>query len=971
MGKPEDGNIDCPAQSAMEDEGLTEPVIEEPQLSAQDAIVRTFDMSLPAGDEEVSGVPESRPKTSKANALKASGLTFERRWTRPDADCYDEITWELRTASITGERGDVVFEQTDVETPSFWSQLATNVVASKYFRGQVGASDREHSVRQLIDRVVTTIGGWGEAGGYFASIDSAETFRDELKYILVNQMASFNSPVWFNLGWEGRRQASSACYINEVMDNMESILDLYKVEGMLFKDGSGSGVNLSTLRSSKEKLAAGGFSSGPVSFMRGLDASAGSIKSGGSTRRAACMRVLNVDHPDILAFVDCKADAEKKAHDLIEMGHSGAFNVAGGAYDTVPYQNANHSVRVTDAFMQAVENDAQWQTRAVLDGSPIDTHAARELMEHIAQAAWICGDPGMQYHDTTNRWHTCLNTAEIHASNPCSEFVFLNNTACNLASLNLMRFHAADGEFDAEAFKHAVRVIITAQEILVGFSDYPTDAITRMSHDYRPLGMGYANLGALLMSRGVPYDSDNGRAYAAAVTAIMTGEAYRQSAVIARDCSGPFAGFEQNREPALRVMRQHRDAVDRIPSDTVPSKLVEAARESWDDVLAIGSEHGIRNAQATVLAPTGTIGFMMDCDTTGVEPDIALVKFKTLVGGGLMKIVNQTVPESLHRLGYPTEQISEILGYVDETGTIEEAPFLKDEHLSVFDCAFRPFKGKRSIAPMGHVKMMAAVQPFISGAISKTVNMPNDTTPEEIANTYLQAWRLGLKAIAIYRDGCKKTQPLSTKRPDQAAAPELASELPDADAPKPMRRRLASERQSITHKFAVGGHEGYITVGLYSDGTPGELFITMSKEGSVISGLMDAFATSISMALQYGVPLETLTEKFSHMRFEPSGFTGNPDVPYAKSIMDYIFRWLRLKFLKGRLSETVLSLEDQARIAGSPVNGVTLSPQPAEPADNAYEGQSDAPPCPDCGMILVRNGACYKCLNCGLSYGCS
>ena len=915
-------------------------------------------------------VEKTVKKQGKKTFSKGKGLTFTRRFTQQGIDPYDELTWETRTASIIGEKGDVVFEQLNVEVPSTWSQLATNVVSSKYFRGQLGTPQREFSVKQLVGRVVETITQWGILDNYFATEEDAEVFRAELKFILVNQMASFNSPVWFNIGWEGRRQASSACYINEVVDNMESILDLYKIEGMLFKDGSGSGVNLSSLRSSKEKLSAGGYSSGPVSFMKGFDASAGSIKSGGSTRRAACMRVLNVDHPDIIEFIASKAEAEKKAHALIEAGFTGAFNVPGGAYDTVPYQNANHSVRATDDFMSAVEKNSDWQTCSVVDRAPMATFRARDVMNRIADAAWVCGDPGMQYHDTINRWHTCLNSDQIHASNPCSEFMFLNNTACNLASLNLMEFRTPDGDLDVDAFKHAIQVVLTAQEMLIGNSDYPTPKITEMSNEYRPLGMGYANLGALLMERGLPYDSDEGRTYAAAITAIMTGEAYRQSAIISRDCGGPFSGYKVNREPALRVMRQHREAIESIDSKLAPEGLLKAARTSWDDVLTIAGKHGLRNAQASVLAPTGTIGFMMDCDTTGIEPDIALVKYKTLVGGGMMKIVNQTVPDALLRLGYSSSQIADILSHIESSDTIEDAPHLKDEDLPVFDCAFRPAKGERSIVPMGHVKMMSAVQPFISGAISKTVNMPNETTPEEIADTYLQAWKLGLKAIAIYRDGCKKTQPLNTKKPDEEKAG--TAQVQTAEPAKPKRRRLSDERQSITHKFSVGGHEGYVTVGLYDDGMPGEIFITMSKEGSVISGLMDAFATSISMALQYGVPLDTLVDKFSHMRFEPSGFTGNKQIPFAKSIMDYLFRWLGLKFGRNGKQEAQLSLEDKAIIARTlATDEKTDDKTLLEREKQVFATQSDAPPCPDCGMILVRNGSCYKCLNCGMSYGCS
>ncbi|MEJ5250388.1 MAG: vitamin B12-dependent ribonucleotide reductase [Chthonomonadetes bacterium] len=910
------------------------------------------EVSPPAGDVAVS------QKT-------APGLRFQRYFTRPGVHPFDEIRWELRTASITGERGEVIFEQKDVEVPEFWSQLATNVVASKYFRGQLGSPQRERSVKQLISRVADTIAAWGRKDGYFATEEDADTFHKELIHLLVMQKASFNSPVWFNVGVPGERPQASACFINSVQDSMESILDLVKTEGMLFKYGSGTGTNFSRLRSSREHLQGGGTASGPVSFMRGFDAFAGVIKSGGKTRRAAKMVILNADHPDILPFIRCKAEEEKKAWALIEAGYDGNFNVPGGAYDSVSYQNANHSVRVSDAFMEAAIKGLPWQTRYITTGEVADTYNARELLREIAEATWICGDPGLQYDDTINRWHTCKNTDRIYASNPCSEFVFLDDTSCNLASLNLMAFRKPDGEFDIEAFRHAVRIMITAQEIIVDNAAYPTPRITQNSHDYRPLGLGYANLGALLMARGLPYDSDAGRAYAAVITAIMTGEAYAQSAVIARDCGGPFPGYARNREPMLEVIRMHRAHVDKIEAkETVPPEMFRTAIECWDNALSLGEQYGYRNAQVTVLAPTGTIAFMMDCDTTGVEPDIALVKYKTLVGGGMMKIVNRTVPEALQRLGYSQEQIEDIMGYIERTDTIEGAPHLKPEHLPVFDCAFKPANGQRSIHYMGHIKMMGAVQPFLSGAISKTVNMPNDATVEDIMEAYIEAWKLGVKAIAIYRDGSKRTQPLSTKKTSEQLEKQPVQEA------RPVRRKLPDERQSITHKFSVGGHEGYITVGLYPDGTPGEIFITMSKEGSVVSGLMDSFATAISLALQYGVPLETLVNKFAHMRFEPSGVTNNPQIRFAKSIMDYIFRWLALKFLPPEQQPA----GEQASIE----NHTGLSQKATEPAKTLREAeqmvfqfQADAPPCPDCGSIMVRNGACYKCLNCGATSGCS
>lgn len=901
---------------------------------------------------------------------RQTGLRIQRMYTSKGVHPFDMIEWELRTAIISNEKGEKIFEQKDVEVPKSWSMTAANVVASKYFHGKVGTPEREHSVRQLIERVARTITEWGKKGNYFASEDDAEAFYDELTFLLVNQYMSFNSPVWFNTGIEERPQCS-ACFINSVQDSMDSILNLAKTEGMLFKWGSGTGSNLSTLRSSRESLSGGGTASGPVSFMRGYDAFAGVIKSGGKTRRAAKMVILNAEHPDIVEFIKCKAEEEKKAWALIEAGYDGGFNVPGGAYDSIFYQNANHSVRATDEFMRAVIEDKTWTTKAVLDGRPVDTYKAKEMMKMIAEAAWICGDPGMQFHTTINTWHTCPNTAPINASNPCSEYMFLDDSACNLASLNLMKFRTEDGEFDVNKFCHAVSITITAQEIIVDNASYPTPAIERNSHDYRPLGLGYANLGALLMARGLPYDSDMGRSYAAAVTALMCGQAYKQSALIAKEM-GPFRGFEKNREPMLRVMKMHGLAADKIDDKLVPSDLLTAARKVWDDAYAVGREYGFRNSQATVLAPTGTIGFMMDCDTTGVEPDIALVKYKKLVGGGLLKIVNNTVPLALKKLGYDEEQIEHIIAYIDKNDTIEGAPHLNEEHLPVFDCAFKPANGERSIHYMGHVKMMAAVQPYISGAISKTVNMPNEVTPEEIANTYIESWRMGLKAIAIYRDGCKRTQPLSTS----------LDQLTGAVKQKAVRRRLPDERQAITHKFSIAGHEGYITVGLYEDGQPGEIFITMSKEGSTISGLMDAFATSVSMALQYGVPLRVLVEKFSHMRFEPSGFTNNKDIPIAKSICDYIFRWLGKKFLPpedrpanldGNGNSAVVPNVELAHAAK--VHGIQRSAEEesatAKVERQVFQAQADAPSCHDCGSIMVRSGSCYKCVNCGETSGCS
>ena len=756
---------------------------------------------------------------------------------------------------------------------------------------------------------------------------------------------------------------------------MDSILGLAKTEGMLFKYGSGTGSNLSAIRSSKELLAGGGTASGPVSFMKGFDAFAGVIKSGGKTRRAAKMVILNADHPDIVEFINCKVEEEKKAWALIDAGYDGSFT--GPAYASVFFQNSNNSVRVTDEFMRAVLDDKPWQTRSITSGEVMDTYKARDLMHEIAEATHICGDPGMQFDTTTNDWHTCPNTARINASNPCSEYMFLDDSACNLASINLMKFVDDQGEFDAAKFGAACRNLITAQEILVDNASYPTRAIERNSHAYRPLGLGYANLGALLMSRGLPYDSDAGRDYAATITAIMHGEAYAQSSRVARDHGGPFAGYEMNREPMLRVMRKHRAALKDIDRTSVPKEMFEAAKGVWDECVELGEQFGYRNAQATVLAPTGTIGFMMDCDTTGVEPDIALVKYKKLVGGGMMKIVNQTVPSALQRLGYSQTEIAEIIEYIDEHETIEGAPHVKDAHLPVFDCAFKPFQGQRSIQYMGHIRMMGAMQPFLSGAISKTVNVPKDATVEDIQEAYIESWRLGAKAVSIYRDGSKRTQPLNTSKDNGAAAQALAEA---AVARQPIRRRLPDERASFTHKFDIAGHEGYITAGLYEDGSPGEIFLVMAKEGSTISGFADAFAQAISYALQYGVPLQVLVDKFSHARFEPSGMTKNPEIRFAKSIVDYVFRWMAAKFLSAEakynaglnVPEPVAAIADEAVTqAALPLAGPAAKPAPSRAAFAAMQNQEDAPPCSTCGSIMVRSGACYKCANCGTTSGCA
>jgi ribonucleoside-diphosphate reductase alpha chain len=1038
-----------------------------------------------------------------ASGQAAPGLKFPRYFTRTGVSPYDEVEWELRTASITDAKGNSIFEQRNVESPKDWSMTAINIVASKYLHGTLNTPGRETGVRQLIQRVAESIRDWGWQQGYFATADDRDTFHDELVHILVQQKAAFNSPVWFNVGCDRLEPLSdaqnwhwniekgtvefsttgykapqcSACFINSVKDSLDSILTLAKTEGMLFKWGSGTGTNLSALRGSTEELSGGGSASGPLSFMKGFDAFAGVIKSGGKTRRAAKMVILNVDHPDIVDFIECKAKEEAKAWALIEMGYDGS-SPDSDAYSSIFFQNANNSVRVTDEFMSAVECDGEFSTRSVKGKQVMKTYKARDLMNKIAQATWQCGDPGMQYDTTINKWHTSKNTDRINASNPCSEYMFLDDSACNLSSLNLMKFLKSNGEFDVPAYRHAVDVMITAQEILVDNAGYPTESIARNSHDYRPLGLGYANLGALLMASGLPYDSDAGRDYAACVTAIMCGEAYLQSARIAGQCpqltaassrvspqdvtGGACPGWYSNREPFLDVIRMHRASVNKINKENVPAGVLEGSRQSWDEALALGERNGYRNAQVTVLAPTGTIGFMMDCDTTGVEPDLALVKYKKLVGGGMIKIVNQTVPSALWKLGYTPDQVNSIVGYIDSTGTIEGAPGIREEHLPVFDCSFKPQKGTRTIHYMGHVMMMAATQPFISGAISKTVNLPESATVEDITEAYLQSWKLGLKAVAIYRDGSKKAQPLmaassrdeaakrgtkfektaagagerdilSTQRPlsgpemdFQKLSPEqqtlalaavkpLTMQQQESAPPRAVRHRLPSERASITHKFALAGHEGYITVGLYKDGTPGELFIRMAKEGSTVSGLMDSFATAVSLALQHGVPMKLLCDKFSHTRFEPSGFTGNPEIPIAKSIMDYIFRWLELRFVTGRQyplfkdmvlpGAAALSSEPLAISEGSaavstqhsafsqtssettpPQGGVAGSQQPAASSSPSlvdrgiyhsadalkeFVDLGDAPTCSVCGSIMTRNGSCYRCMSCGSTSGCS
>jgi ribonucleoside-diphosphate reductase alpha chain len=1009
----------------------------------------------------------SSTTASSAARKKAPGLSFRRLFTKPGVSPYDEVEWDLRTAQITDAQGNVIFEQKDVEVPKDWSMTATNIVASKYLHGKIGTPERETGVRQLVSRVAETIRNWGTAQGYFRSADDASTFHDELVHILVRQYAAFNSPVWFNVGcdriepnsdgqnwhWNAQTQQvefgvtgyskpqCSACFINSVKDSLDSILTLAKTEGMLFKWGSGTGTNLSPLRGSTETLSGGGTASGPLSFMKGFDAFAGVIKSGGKTRRAAKMVILNVDHPDIVDFVECKMKEEAKAHALISMGYDGSHPDS-DAYSSIFFQNANNSVRVTDDFMYAVVRDTDFSTRSVTDGSVVHTMKAKELLRKISQATWHCGDPGMQYDTTVNRWHTSKNTARINASNPCSEYMFLDDSACNLASLNLLKF-APNGTFDVDAYRHAVAVLITAQEILVDNAGYPTQAIMANSHDYRPLGLGYANLGALLMAAGLPYDSDAGRDYAACVTAIMCGEAYLQSSRIAELCEplvpateatkknlaetnlgagigsthagtatgqrsdatvsgtmpgGACPGWYINREPFLDVIRMHRANVNGINKGNVPASLYEASKQCWDEALQHGEKFGYRNSQVTVLAPTGTIGFMMDCDTTGIEPDLALVKYKKLVGGGMIKIVNNTVPTALFKLGYTHEQTDAIVSYIDATGTIEGAPHVKDDHLAVFDCSFKPAKGTRSIHYTGHLRMMAAAQPFISGAISKTVNLPENASVEDIMDAYLQAWKLGLKAVAIYRDGCKKSQPLSaagtktanSTKDDARLAAAAQVEEEDMNAPpRAVRHKLQEERASITHKFKVGDHEGYITVGLYPNGDPGELFITMAKEGSTVSGLVDSFALAVSIALQHGVPLKLFCEKFAHTRFEPSGWSGNPDIGYAKSIMDYIFRWLQMRFLTGQqqmlfenlrlrpagaLPQSEAAAETSAGEASGlkpEVRGLGAGSVHAADALSSIVDLGDAPSCSFCGSIMTRNGSCYRCMSCGSTSGCS
>jgi ribonucleoside-diphosphate reductase alpha chain len=910
----------------------------------------------------------------KTAVVAGKGLTFVHYFTDGKKSPFDAVEWEKRTALIGNEKGVTIFRQEDVEVPKSWSQTATNIVTSKYFHGKPGTPQREGSVRQLIGRVVNTIVRWGEAGGYFADAESRDAFRDELTHLLVEQKMAFNSPVWFNVGVQPKPQCS-ACFINSVSDNMESIMGLTRTEGMLFKWGSGTGTNFSTLRGSREALSGGGIASGPVSFMKGFDAFAGVIKSGGKTRRAAKMVILNIDHPDIVEFIECKMKEERKAHVLIEQGYDSSID--GDAYASIFFQNANHSVRVTDEFMRAVVEDKDWWTKNVTDGQPAEKLRARDLMMKISDSTWHCGDPGMQYDTTVNRWHTCKTTARINASNPCSEYMFLDDTACNLASLNLMKYVNASGQFDVRAFKHAVDVTITAQEILVDNASYPTPKIAENSHNFRPLGLGYANLGALLMSMALPYNSDEGRDMAGAITALMCGEAYAQSSRVA-ERMGPFSGYEVNREAMLDVIRMHREAMRGIKPEHVQTELFMAAQESWDTALTHGEKHGYKNSQVTVLAPTGTIGFMMDCDTTGIEPDLALVKYKKLVGGGLIKIVNNTVPQALMKLGYTPEQSSEIVSYIDKNGKIEGAPHLKMEDYAVFDCSLAPQGGGRSITWTGHVKMMAAAQPFLSGAISKTINMPEESTVEDISNAYIESWKLGLKAVAIYRDNSKRSQPLNAggKKEEKKAEPAAANLEPTQRElfARAVREKMPVERASVTHKFSVGGHEGYITVGMYEDNRPGEIFIKMSKEGSTLSGVMDGLALTISLGLQYGVPLKVFVDKLLNTRFEPSGITANPNIRFVSSVLDYIARWLGGRFISSDYLKLngAAPAENAGAAVPAPAIQAVLTSLPAGAAapklTNAHEG---APTCSECGMLMVPNGACYKCENCGSTSGCS
>ncbi len=904
-------------------------------------------------------------KKASRGAKPIEGVKVERHFTSGEVHPYDDVRWEKRTAEIKDwKSGEVAFRQEDLEFPEFWSQRATDIVASKYFRGHVGKPNREHSLKQLISRIVDTLTGWGKKGKYFASTEDARAFNEELTHLLLHQMAAFNSPVQFNVGVKGvKKPQCSACFINTVDDSMASIMKLARTEAMIFKGGSGSGVNLSRIRSSQEPLAVGGYASGPVSFMRGFDSFAGAIKSGGATRRAAKMVILNADHPDIKEYIWCKAQEEKKAQKLIELGYDDSID--GEAYRSVQFQNANNSVAATDDFMRAVLAGEEWKTRNVTTGEVAETYNAKEMMDWIAQATWICGDPGLQFHTTINDWHTCPNTEPIRGCNPCSEYVFLDNSACNLASLNLMKFVKPDGRFDVDSFRHAVRIMITAQEIIVDNSSYPTPEITRVSHDYRTLGLGYANLGALLMSRGVPYDSDRARNLAAVVTALMTGEAYLASARIAEK-RGPFAGFENNRVPMMRVMHKHREALSEIDSALVPMDLLHSAMESWDEAIVTGSSAGYRNAQVTLLAPTGTIAFMMDCDTTGIEPEFSLVKFKKLVGGGTLKIVNNIIGPALQKLNYTAEQIEEIQAYIEEHETIEGAPHLRREHLAVFDCADRPLNGNRSIHYLGHIKMCGAVQPFLSGAISKTINLPNEATEEEIRNAYVEGWKHGMKSVSIYRDGCKLVQPLSNK------------ERKKAEAAGPVQRNMPKDHPAFQHEFRIKGFKGFLTMGLYPDqGDLGEIFVNFAKQGSTLQGMAMAWAMAISMGLQRGVPLEDYVRMFAHTSFEPAGYTDNKQIPFATSIPDYVVRYLATRYLKPEIQEALGihnvkpngSMQEGVQVKFSDAHANSGDDDAAERivADAGRESHT----CQGCGNLMQRNGNCYVCTVCGSTSGCS
>ncbi len=954
---PEVGAQNLPGRFTSGQAGVAAPLFDEVILaSRKSALVEAMRM-------------KSAPNLSEK-------IVMRRYFSKDGLHPYDEVQWELRSAKIASSSGKVIFQQDDVEVPDFWSQSATDIVAEKYFAGHVGKAGRETSVRQLIDRVADTVMQWGIESEYFASREDAAVFNEELKWLLVNQRGSFNSPVWFNVGVEKKPQCS-ACFILNVTDDKESIAEWYRTEMMIFSGGSGAGVNLSPLRSSLESISNRGKSSGPVSFMKGADAIAGTIRSGGKTRRAAKMVILNVDHPDIKQFITCKWKEEEKAKRLLSLGYDDALD--GEIYNNIFFQNANNSIRVTDEFMRAVESDGDWHLRFVKNGETAETVKARELMYLIAEAAWHCADPGMQFDTTINRWHTAPNTGRINGSNPCSEYMHLDNSACNLASLNLLRFLKPNGEFDLEAFQTAVRVFIIAQEIIVGHSSYPTEKIWQNALDYRELGLGYTNLGAMLMHMGLAYDSDEARAYAGAITAIMTGEAYAASAELSR-AVGPFAGFEKNREPMLEVIRMHGEEAKKLDTAFIPKAFKETAVSSWQRAYITGRMHGIRNSQATVLAPTGTISFMMDCDTTGIEPGFSLIAYKKMVGGGFLKLVNQSVEPALKKIGYSSEQITEVMDYIIVNDTIEGAPYLTDEHLKVFDCATNSPGRARSIHYTGHIRMMAAAQPFISGAISKTVNLPETASIDEIMNIYMEGWRLGLKAIAVYRDNSKGTQVLNTsKSKTKSDQQEIISETPPAEVP---RKKLPADVRAIRHKFSIAGHEGYLHCGVYEDGTLGEVFIRVAKEGSTISGLLDAIGILISVSLQSGVPIETIIKKFVHSRFEPAGYTENQDILVAKSILDYIGKFLAIQFMAKedrmamgiyaeRDSQTKSSSEEDTPVAVAFEKVI----EKALPAGKKAEAQvgvafsyQDAPSC-RCGSLMVRTGSCYTCPSCGENIG--